>query len=149
MHIFREDILNNIDPNTPTVVLHGCNCFHTMGAGIARYLKSKYPLILTIDKQTKYGDRKKLGTISIAGINGNLHIVNCYTQFDYRNSRSGKPPVDYKAIEKCLSNVAYLYDKWEIRSPKIGCGLAGGDWSIVEPLFTKTLKNQNVRIYEK
>lgn len=149
MTIIRDDILSKLDPNTKTVILHGCNCFCTMGAGIAKYLKQKYPLIYSVDKGTKYGDRKKLGTFSIAGIHNNLHILNCYTQFDYRRSASGKPPVNYSAIESCLKHVLTLYDGWEIRTPKIGCGLAGGDWAVVEPLFNDILKNQNLKVYEK
>ena len=118
LKIKHADILKDLDASTPTVVLHGCNCLHTMGAGIAKYLSSKYPLILAIDKQTKFADREKLGTVSIAGITGFFHIVNCYTQFDYRR-RSNAPPVDYNAIDRCLENIAFLYPDWEIRSPKI------------------------------
>lgn len=148
MEIIKADILSDLDPNKPTVILHGCNCLHRMGKGIALYLKSHYPIIHSIDKNTPYGDRNKLGTISIAGIHGNLHIVNCYTQFDYRRSSSKTPHADYKAIENCLENIAYLYNGWEIRSPKIGCGLAGGSWDIVSKLFEKVLHDQNVRIYQ-
>lgn len=149
MKIIRADILSQLDFNKPTVILHGCNCFCTMGAGIAKYLKQNYPLVYTVDKNTAYGDRKKLGTISIAGIHGNFHIVNCYTQYDYRRNKSKTAPVDYQAIEKCFGHIAYLYNGWEIRSPMIGCGLAGGDWNIVKPLFEKTLGRQNLIIYFK
>lgn len=149
MKIVKADILSKLDFTKPTVILHGCNCLHTMGAGIARYLKQSYPLIYTVDKNTVYGDRKKLGTISIASIHGNFHIVNCYTQYDYRRDRSSNAPVDYQAIEKCLEHVALLYSGWEIRSPMIGCGLAGGDWNIAGPIFEKTLGKQNLLIYFK
>ena len=143
----KADILTDLDPDKKTVVIHGCNCLHTMGAGIAKYLKQKYPLVLVVDKDTPYGKRTKLGTLSIAGIHANLHIVNCYTQFDYRRSAK-QPPVDYHAISKCLKRVLYLYKGWEIRSPKIGCGLAGGDWSKVEPMFNDILALEQVKIFE-
>ena len=149
MDIIKADILTNLDPTKPTVILHGCNCFCTMGAGIAKYLKQQYPLVYTVDKQTGFGDKKKLGSLSIAGIHGNFHIVNCYSQYNYGFKKGGKPPVEYKAIGECLEKVAQLYNGWEIRSPKIGCGLAGGDWNIVEPMFEKILGNQNLTIYFK
>jgi len=147
MKINKADILSQLDFTKQTVILHGCNCFHTMGAGIAKYLKQNYPLIYTVDKNTAYGDRNKLGTISIATIHNKLHIVNCYTQF-YYGSKS-KTPVDYVAIAKCLHRVALLYNGWEIRTPMIGCGLAGGDWDIVKLIFEETLGKQNLLIYYK
>ena len=149
MKIVRADILSNLNFNKPIVILHGCNCFCNMGAGIAKYLKQQYPLVYTVDKQTGFGDKKKLGSLSIAGIHGNFHIVNCYSQYNYGFKKGGKPPVEYKAIGECLEKVAQLYNGWEIRSPKIGCGLAGGDWNIVEPMFEKILGNQNLTIYFK
>lgn len=53
MKIIRADILSQLDFNKPTVILHGCNCFCTMGAGIAKYLKQNYPLVYTVDKVSK------------------------------------------------------------------------------------------------
>lgn len=149
MKIIKADILSNLNPAKSIVILHGCNCFCNMGAGIAKYLKQNYPIVYAVDKQTKFGDKSKLGTITIAGVHANLHIINCYTQYYYGLKKGGKPPVEYKAIGECLEKVAYLYNGWEIRAPKIGCGLAGGDWNIVGPIFEKILGNQDLTIYYK
>lgn len=44
------------------IIAHGCNCFHTMGSGVAGQLARAYPKILEIDKTTtEYGSRDKLG----------------------------------------------------------------------------------------
>lgn len=146
----KNDILSHIDDDVKTVVLHGCNCLHVMGAGIAKYLSSKYPVVLEVDrKETTKGSIHKLGTITIAVVNTNLHVVNCYTQFDYRRSIHNAPPVDYTSIRKCLIAVKDKYSDWEIRAPKIGCGLAGGDWNIVEGIFNDILHDCKVTIYEK
>ena len=34
------------------IIAHGCNCFHTMGSGVAGQLARAYPKILEIDKKT-------------------------------------------------------------------------------------------------
>lgn len=33
-------------------LIHGCNCFHTMGAGIARQIAQEFPQALETDKMT-------------------------------------------------------------------------------------------------
>lgn len=150
MQIIKGDILtdiNKVSADIPTVIIHGCNCFHTMGAGIARYLSRKYPAVLRADKtQTEKGDFNKLGTYSIAEINENLVILNCYTQYMYK-VRPGDKPVDYEAIALCLKKVRHNFNGWLIRSPKIGCGLAGGSWPTVRKSFHDLMYDQQVEIY--
>ena len=147
MKYIQGDILSNLPNNKPVLILHGCNCFHTMGAGIAKYLSSRYPQILEADKKFgPKGDNLKLGWCCYVMLNEHLYIANCYTQYHY-GKRFG-PPVNYSAIESCLLRAGKVVPKsYEIRSPKIGCGLAGGDWNVVEPLFEKYLPN--AIIYEK
>ena len=76
--IAKADILSFLDPfHQKTLVLHGANCFHTMGSGIAKYLREKYPQIYTTDVMTTVkGDKKKLGTFSKTIISDNFHILN-------------------------------------------------------------------------
>jgi O-acetyl-ADP-ribose deacetylase (regulator of RNase III) len=149
IHIIENDILDDLDPTPeePVVILHGCNCFHTMGAGIAKYLSEKYPQVLNADKLTNYGVPEKLGTISVAEIQPHFHIVNCYTQFSYG---SKGVYADYKAIRESLEEVARRYDeRWRIRTVKIGCGLAKGNWDKVSSIMCNTFKNRDLTVYIK
>ena len=100
INTIKADILNGIDPNQKTLILHGCNCFHTMGAGIAKYLKQKYPQVYKADLSTLYGNKTKLGSYSTAIITPQLHILNCYLQFTYGRER--KVYVEYFQVSKCL-----------------------------------------------
>lgn len=45
------------------LIVHGCNCFCKMGAGIAKEIKSRYPQAYEQDRLTKYGDKNKMGGI--------------------------------------------------------------------------------------
>jgi O-acetyl-ADP-ribose deacetylase (regulator of RNase III) len=115
-------------------IIHGCNCFHTMGSGIAGQLVNHYPLILEADKFTKYGDEEKLGTwTSVKVINNGIQfvIVNAYTQFFFG---LGTDVFEYDAFDKFLNNFKTFlshdrYSKKRIGFPQIGAGLAGGDWN--------------------
>ncbi|WP_170563271.1 macro domain-containing protein [Ruegeria atlantica] len=111
------------------VIVHGCNCFHAMGAGIARVIAAHFPDALEADKRTEYGARSKLGTISSARITRGMTdfvVVNAYTQFHWGGSG---PLVDYDAISGCFSTIADTYPTSRIGYPMIGAGLAGGDWT--------------------
>ncbi len=125
------------------VIVHGCNCFCTMGAGIAKGIKRKLPEAYKADLETKKGDKTKLGTISFAEINtenGTLVVVNGYTQFDWRgNGRK----VDYEAIRNVFRMVKSKFAGKRIGYPAIGAGLAGGEWHIISEIIEEKLKDEN------
>ena len=129
------------------IIVHGCNCFHAMGSGIAGQLARIFPGPsgpVEIDKRTSlYGDRDKLGTYTVAyGTTYNdddFIIVNGYTQF--RTASPSEPsPVDYKAIRSVFSNLAAQVVSLRIGYPAIGAGLAGGDWSIISQIIDEELE---------
>ncbi len=125
------------------VVVHGCNCFNTMGAGIAKVIAAEFPATLAADRGTAKGDRAKLGTISTAVVEHDgrtITIVNAYTQFDYRG-RGQK--VDYDALRQCFAAVADRYAGQRIGYPLIGAGLAGGDWSVISDIIDEELAGQD------
>ena len=110
------------------VIVHGCNCFCTMEAGIARVIAREFPQALEADRATVAGDRAKLGKLTRAQErigDHELTIVNAYTQFGY------KPPgrlVDYDAVSAAFGRIARDLGHLRIGYPMIGAGLAGGDW---------------------
>lgn len=131
MKTVTGDLLELAQSGAFDVIVHGCNCFHTMGAGIARPISQLFPEALRADKETCYGEREKLGTISTASIiRGDIsfHVVNAYTQFDYRGAG---PKVDYQAVKTCFEAIAQQFPKARIGYPMIGAGLAGGDWTLI------------------
>jgi O-acetyl-ADP-ribose deacetylase (regulator of RNase III) len=61
------DVLNSGEP----IVVHGCNCFNTMGSGIAKQVSIEYPEATIADYETVPGDVNKLGRYTSAiGKNG-------------------------------------------------------------------------------
>ncbi|WP_170407467.1 macro domain-containing protein [Ruegeria arenilitoris] len=140
MKTVKGDLIQLATDGEFDVIVHGCNCFHTMGAGIAKTIAARFPAALEADKRTEYGVRTKLGTISIASVRVdavNFTIVNAYTQFDWRG-RGLK--ADYNAISSCFDDVAQRFPAARIGYPLIGAGLARGDWGEIEPRIQKALE---------
>jgi O-acetyl-ADP-ribose deacetylase (regulator of RNase III) len=151
------DLILLVKNSSFDVISHGCNCFCQMGAGIAPHMAKefgcdKFPLE---DKKYK-GDINKLGQIDYGigwlrgdkGIYGSVIVVNAYTQYRYgKNHPDGvKKPVDYDAITLCMRKINHQFNGKRIGLPKIGCGLAGGDWNIVSNIIKKELKDCDVTI---
>ena len=125
------------------LIIHGCNCFCTMGAGIAKTIKQKFPEAYKADLKTEKGNESKLGTISFAEsetYNGKLIIVNGYTQFNWRGT--GKK-ADYDAIRKVFGIVKEKFSGLRIGYPAIGAGLAGGNWNIISDIIDQELEGEN------
>jgi O-acetyl-ADP-ribose deacetylase (regulator of RNase III) len=125
------------------VIIHGCNCFCTMGAGIAKNIKSEFPEAYEADLKTEKGNKDKLGTYSNAITERNgykIIIINAYTQHHYKGRRM---KADYEAIRSVFKKIKANYPGRKIGYPKIGAGLAGGDWNIISEIIEEELKNEN------
>jgi ATP-dependent helicase HepA len=60
---------------------------------------------------------------------------------------AGDPPIRYEAVEECLAKVAETARevKASVHMPRIGCGLAGGEWSRIEPLILDPVRRRHSR----
>ena len=128
MKVIKGNILNQ----KKGIILHQVNCKGVMGAGIAKQIRSLYPqhYIDYINSQ------QKLGNIVISHVSPSLTIIGLFAQDGYGRH---KQYTDYNALEQCLIKVAQLNEQHIFAPYKIGCGLGGGDWEIVQQLFKKHL----------
>ena len=143
MKTLKGDLIQLAIDGEFDVIIHGCNCFCTMGAGIAKAIKLKFPEAYNADLQTEKGDKSKLGTLSFAESetqNGTLIIVNGYTQFDWRGN--GKK-ADYDAIRTVFKTVKEKFSGQRIGYPAIGAGLAGGDWNRISEIIEQELNGEH------
>ena len=135
-----------------TLIVHGCNCKNTMAAGIARQVRTQCPNAYAADRATICGDIKKLGTFTYALEDNGMCIFNAYTQYNYNRNVLC---LDYEALEKSISSICewirqYQQGESHLAMPKIGCGLAGGDWKIVSEILERVSDKYNMefRVYE-
>lgn len=118
---------------------HGCNCFNSMGAGIARTVRDLFPAAWAADCETKKGDRNKLGHINYIETPEGRIIINAYTQFHFGGKRKN---ADYDAIASCFREIAPLLAERgidELSIPRIGAGLAGGDWNAIKKIIMENM----------
>ncbi|KAG7346692.1 Zn peptidase [Nitzschia inconspicua] len=172
MKIVHGDLLSMAQRGDFDVIIHGCNCFNTMGAGIAKSIKQNFPSAYKADCQTREGNPDKLGTYSSAevfchprlpGQRGQsmhdeseiqyhkLTVVNAYTQYGWkptiRTNRRGQRvhvmPVNYDAIRLAFRNIKQEFSGRRLGYPKIGAGLAGGNWDIIAMIIDEELRGED------
>jgi O-acetyl-ADP-ribose deacetylase (regulator of RNase III) len=131
-------------------IAHGCNCFCTMGSGIAKTIRNEFPKAFIVDTNTKKGDRFKLGTFSSISLKHGI-IYNLYTQYTYWDPND---LLDYSAVGRCFSLLDQIYldllkenlikKESVFGIPKIGAGLARGDWDTIEKIINENTPNINI-----
>ncbi len=130
------------------LIIHGCNCFCSMGAGIARQIRETFPDAYQADIATTPGDKNKLGKYSQADIQINgksLTIINGYTQYHYSGPNV---LVDYEATMILFSLIKINFSGKTIGYPKIGAGLAKGDWEKISTIIDHQLEGENHTMVE-
>ena len=138
MKIIEGDLIKLAKAGEFDVIIHGCNCFSTMGAGIADTIAKEFPQAMLAD-QTRYGDPDKMGTYTQATVDS-VTIVNAYTQYEYTMS---KVDVDYEALRACFKAVKEEFTGKRIGYPLIGAGLAGGDWNVISKIIDEELEGED------
>lgn len=148
MKIVRGDLIDLALNGKFDVIIHGCNCQCTMGAGVALAIKSIFPEAYRTDCETPKADSDKMGTISFATVERNGHfitIVNGYTQFHWRGSGV---LADYQAIRSIMSKVKSQFACKRIGYPRIGAGLAKGDWDAISQIIDEELDGEDHTLVE-
>ena len=122
----KGNLLDLAEAGDFDVIVQGCNCFNTMGGGIAREIRERYPVVASVDMVTLRGDYRKLGnwTECDAGETNRFTIINAYTQY---NMSQGTDVFEYIAFQLILEKLAFVYPGKRFGLPYIGCGLAGGE----------------------
>jgi hypothetical protein len=121
---------------------------------------------MEMEKEKYKGDINKLGTIDYHSITdtgdylrisnpNDLHVrdilvtvVNAYTQYSYgRNHKDGvSKPIDYEALTLCMRKINHIFKGEHIGLPRIGAGLAGGDWERIKTIIQTELYDCKVTV---
>lgn len=142
MKIVYGDIFDHIENNKADVLVHGCNCFCNMGAGIALTIKNRYPEAYNIDLLTERGAANKLGTYTKASINvsgKSFIIINAYTQYNWKGNNI---LADYDAIRHVFQSIRKDFSGLRIVYPLIGAGLAKGNWEMIKSIIDEELEGE-------
>jgi len=154
MRTIEGNIINYALDGRCDVLIHGCNCLCVMGSGLAKSIKSIFPSAYQADQRSDYNKvkgeyyqrnpRKKLGSYTSSKetnvLGGNFTIVNAYTQYGFGRN---KVHADYDAIRKVFRKIKKDFAGKRIAYPKIGAGLAGGDWKIISKIIDEELDGED------
>jgi len=126
LKLVKGDLLVLAEQGNFDAIVQGCNCFCTMGSGIAKQIREQYPEAYRADQQTMSGDIYKLGNWTEAKTD-KFTIFNAYTQYDFNRAGERNDVFEYTSFELILRKLAHLYGSKNFGFPMIGMGLAGGD----------------------
>jgi len=124
-----------------------------MGSGVAQALRAAWPRCYTVDVMTtKIADGSKLGNWSCSGeaTAEEPLIINLYTQYNYGTHQR---QLNYEAVATGMLHIARRLEEldpdmnWRIAMPRIGAGLAGGDWDIIEMMINKAFGDREVEVW--
>lgn len=132
-------------------IAHCANCFCTMGSGIARQIKLKFPEAYTADLKTISGDLSKFGSFTVAQIEDKSSsikfVYNLYGQYRYgKESRKLNYEKIYTSLE-LMEKDCWMKNIKYVGFPKnMGCMLAGGHWPIVMEMISYIFKDESYTI---
>jgi O-acetyl-ADP-ribose deacetylase (regulator of RNase III) len=142
------------------IIMHGCNCQGKMGAGIAKSIRQMYPEAYehykrSVDWHKKHGLPLKdlLGRVDWTPCSDRI-ILNAFTQ-EYYGRENDRRYVSYRAIRQVIGNTNTTIEiiagkipdalqhvlgrsielPYPVALPKIGAGLANGDWIVISGII--------------
>lgn len=144
--IYKEGDLLEAGEN---IIIHGCNAQGVMGSGVALQIRKKYPNAARAYFSMKESGRLQLGNFSYSEEDDGKFIINAITQEFY-----GRNPHVVYASYAAIAHVFHNINDWcelrgfkQVALPKIGAGLANGDWSIIEAIIEEECKDIQPVVY--
>lgn len=132
-------------------ILQQVNCQNVMGAGLAKALYTKYPIIKTAfhnfskDKHAS----QLIDELQSIKVSEKLTIINSYTQYSYGNSYKTKIVYTDEDLLcenlKVVDKLAQANGKQLYIAYNTGCGLAGGNFEKI----LDAIKNTNIIVIQQ
>ncbi|MFI1284977.1 MULTISPECIES: macro domain-containing protein [unclassified Streptomyces] len=134
----------------PKVIAHVCNDLGGWGKGFVVAVSKRWPepeAAYRTWHRGRSGNDFGLGAVQVVRVQPDVWVANMVGQRGIRTG-SGGPPIRYDAVERCLAALAGHAVELgaSVHMPRIGCGLAGGTWSRIEPLITAALCARDVEV---
>ena len=132
------------------VIAHVCNDIGGWGKGFVLTISRRWP---EPEKSYRAWHRERagndfgLGAVQFVQVEPYVWVANMVGQRGIRTGSKGVP-VRYEAIDTALARLADKAAELgaSVHMPRIGCGLAGGKWSRVEPLITERLVRRGIAV---
>jgi len=122
------------------------------GAGFSRQLRNKWPHAQSGFKDWVLGAKRefKLGAAHIVRVDDSTTVASLVAQHGF--GPADHPRIRYNALATALQQIGEMANNASasIHMPRIGSGLAGGSWEVVEEIVEETLcrRGLKVTVYE-
>lgn len=136
---------------TPALIMHVCNDIGGWGRGFVLALSARWPepeAAFRARARRWLGDVQTRQVAGHAGQANEIIVANMVAQHGISVSPIGQPPIRYDALSRCLIEIDRSRPELSVHAPRLGCGLAGGEWVIVEALINRYLPTREVYIYD-
>ncbi|MEV5313096.1 macro domain-containing protein [Streptomyces sp. NPDC052610] len=143
------------DATVPSVkgvklIAHVCNDIGGWGKGFVLAISRRWPQPEAAYRawhRERATNDFALGATQFVQVEPYVWVANMIGQRGIRTGSKGVP-VRYEAIDTALGRLAdkALELDASVHMPRIGCGLAGGKWSRVEPLISERLVSRGVPV---
>lgn len=134
------------------IIAHCCNNLGAWGAGFVLSISRRWPQperSYRAEAVERHG-QLTLGSVQFVRVEPDIEVANIVGQ-EGTSYFNGKAPIRYFALSKGLQQVGThaLEIGASIHLPRLGCGLAGGNWTIVEELILPLCeKGMDVFVYD-
>ncbi|MEV4116160.1 Appr-1-p processing protein [Nonomuraea sp. NPDC049695] len=134
------------------IVAHCSNDTGGWGRGFVLALSRRWPQPEEAYRRWyrgRAGNDFGLGAIQLVPVDQDLYVANMVAQHGIRSAaRVGRPPIRYDALAQCLAKLAQHASRLEanVHLPRIGAGLAGGSWDVIEPLIQQHLADHGISV---
>lgn len=143
------------------IICQQVNCQDVMGAGLAKAIMDKYPIVSNKyhESFTKNSKESLFGKIDIIPIGEDFYVANIYSQFNYGNpSKTGKIYTDADKLVRAVDAICKKYSNLPVYLPHtknlegkedygIGCGYGGERWSRLSMIFSD-LNHKNLHLLD-
>ena len=130
------------------IICHICNNKGKWGAGFVLALSKRWSEPEALYRDVNVQDLN-LGNVQFVEVEPGLLVANMIAQHGTGPDENGRAPIRYGALRVALATVndqAYRIGA-TLHMPRIGCGLAGGNWEDVENII-KDVMSVNVYVYD-
>lgn len=162
MKIIDGDLIESGKQFEFDVIAHSTNCFGRQRKGIAVAMSDTFNTDqFLLEKAGFMGDYDKLGRIDYGVYKEKLPfrddkkarkliVVNCYTQYHWKEPSPYGVPVDYDAFTLCMRKLNREFKGLSLGLPYvISCGLAGGDKDKILKILENELVDMEVNLLRK
>ena len=136
------------------IIAHCCNDAGFWNAGFVRALSERFHQPERDYRRWARGLTPapfRLGEVQLVQVQPGLFVANIIGQSGIR-SASNPTPIRYDSLREGLARVCLLALEHDasIHMPRIGAGLAGGDWQIISAIIEEELGSHgvNVTVYD-